>query len=367
MGHFTEQLTPLWDWFWADPLRGSAAVACLIAIASTPLVFLILGRKEYLHTRRGRTYRKPEWWSVVCSMALVMGIPGIVLVLLVKSQYFDEDRYAFDPNETWSVIEQGRQYETAKQLSKAAEEEYQRLQKERQRLVEGIKELDQAMIGLRATADRVPPVAQSLPEVLESLAEVRKAVGVDAPQQLVDYKAPPIELAEQQSANPYAGMMMPPSADWANRGAQPAEPQGPGLSQAERETELASVPKPQKELAALLPLTDIPEGWAVGESGDRYIETFNADNLYEKINGRAESFLQYDVTGMAYSYYQPDEDDSGEVQLYIFDMSTPLNALGKYGTEKPAEGIEPLEQLLGHRDADNAHMLRERARNIKDC
>ena len=70
-----------------------------IALATTPIAFVLLGRREYLHTRRGRTYRKPEWWSVVCGMALVMGVPGIILALLVKSQYFDEDRYAFDPND----------------------------------------------------------------------------------------------------------------------------------------------------------------------------------------------------------------------------------------------------------------------------
>ena len=41
-------------------------------------------------------------------MMLVMGIPAIFLALVVKSQYFDKDRYEFDPNKTWSVLEQGR-------------------------------------------------------------------------------------------------------------------------------------------------------------------------------------------------------------------------------------------------------------------
>src|SRR5262249_40951146 len=32
-------------------------------------------------------------------------------------------------------------------------------------------------------------------------------------------------------------------------------------------------------------------------------------------------------------------DESNEVQLYIFEMESPLKALGKYGSEKPAEAV----------------------------
>src|SRR5262249_6777622 len=56
----------------------------------------------------------------------------------------------------------------------------------------------------------------------------------------------------------------------------------------------------------------------------------------------AESFLQYGVKGMAYTFYHPTGDESSEAQLYIFDMSDPLKALGKYGSEKP-EGAKSLE------------------------
>src|SRR5262249_32918601 len=59
-------------------------------------------------------------------------------------------------------------------------------------------------------------------------------------------------------------------------------------------------------------------------------------------DGRAESFLLYDVKGMAYTYYHPAGDESQEVQLYLFEMGNPLKALGKYGSEKPEEA-EPVE------------------------
>lgn len=333
-------LNLLQDWFLADPLRGLAALACVIALATTPIAFALLGRTEYLHTRRGRVYRKPEWWSVVCGMALVMGVPGIILVLLVKSQYFDEDRYAFDPNRTWSVAEQGRQFRNAEQLAAAAEQEYERLQNERRLISDGIKALDQAMITLRSAAAVAPPTAEAMPEVLERLATIRKAVGVDAPQQLLDETAPPIEIARSGAPSSPYPFMMPPGADWGgmSSGAPAvAEPTGPGLTPAERDAELAQVPDEQRSLAALLPLSNLPEGWEIGDSGGRSLESFNAGNLYEKIDGRAESFVQYDVVGMAYTFYHPEGNPANEVQLYIFEMGSPLNALGKYGTEKPEE------------------------------
>ena len=87
----------------------------------------------------------------------------------------------------------------------------------------------------------------------------------------------------------------------------------------------------------MLPLSGLPPGWTVGKSGEKHLETFNADNLYEKIDGRAESFLQYGVKGMAYAFYHPTGDPSNELQLYIFEMADSLKALGKYGSEKPDE------------------------------
>ena len=87
----------------------------------------------------------------------------------------------------------------------------------------------------------------------------------------------------------------------------------------------------------MLPLSDLPPEWTIGKAGEHHLETFNADNLFEKIDGRAESFIQYGVKGMAYAYYHPTGDPSNELQLYIFEMADPLKALGKYGSEKPDE------------------------------
>lgn len=338
-------LSQLRDYFMADPLRGVAIVASVLALATTPIACAVLGRMDFFQARRGRTYRRPGWAAVVCGMLLVMGIPAILLALVVKSEYFDKDRYEFDPNQTWTIIEQGRGFRTPAELNEAIRAEMQRLADERKNLVETVKKLDEAMLALRAVAGQSPAVAQTMPEVLQRLAGVRQAVGVDAPQQLMDFTAPPAALP----AAPTAVAVVATPAVTAP-GAAPAAPIG-GLTQAMVAAELAAVPEPQRRLAAMLPLLDLPPGWTVGKSGSRHLETFNAENLYEKINGRAESFIQYDVRGMAYTFFHPAGDESNEVQVYIFEMGSPLKALGKYGSEKP-DGVEP--QPIGNEGYSSA-------------
>ena len=87
----------------------------------------------------------------------------------------------------------------------------------------------------------------------------------------------------------------------------------------------------------MLPLVDIPTGWTISKYGSKHLETFNDENLFEKIDGRAESFTQNNVAGMAYTSYHPSGDDSNEVQVYIFefDHTKPFRAQSKYNSEKP--------------------------------
>jgi hypothetical protein len=221
------------------------------------------------------------------------------------------------------------------------------LERERKDLVNAVKKVDEAMLPLRMAAARDPAAAKALNGVLDRFADVHKAIGLDAPQQLIVATAPPAEMIVAVPPGPNVPMMMPaaspaapvPTAAAAPVAVAPAAPTT-GLDPAVAAAELATVAEPQRPLAALLPLSGFPAGWVLGEQGGAHIESFNADNLYEKINGRAESFLQYGVRGMAYCNYHPTDDDALEVQLYIFDMGDAIKAFGKYGSEKPEE-IEP--------------------------
>jgi hypothetical protein len=311
-----------------------ALTAALLALATTPIAFAVLGRMEWFKARRGRIMQRPEFASIVVGMILVMAIPAIFSALVIKSRYFDRNRYEFDPNKTWSVLEQGRGLASVKEADLAVQREMERLALERKNLVDNVKKLDEAMLALRAVAGTSPAVAQAFPGVLQTLAGVRKSVGVDGPQQLLDSTAPPAELKNTAALTvAAAGTPLPAATSTVALTAATSN----GLAPAQVEAEIAAVPEPQKAIAAMLPLSDLPAGWTPGKSGTKYIESFNADNLYEKIDGRAESFLQYGVKGMAYTYYHPAGDPSNELQLYIFEMADSLKALGKYGSEKPDE------------------------------
>ncbi len=344
----TMDLTRLWTQYReelaSDPLLVLAFSAALLALATTPLAFAVLGRLQWFKARRGRVLQRPEFSSIVVAMLLAMGIPAIFAALVLKSRSFDHNRYEFDPNRTWSVLEQGRGFQNLKEADAAVKEEMQRLAFERKTLVENVKKLDEAMLALRNVANTSQLVAQRLPSVLQSLSGVRKSVGLDGPQQLLDYTAPPVDLralgtsgqAVSSTGTGIAAATTPAPAITAAV-ASPAPSVSGGLSPAEIKAELAAVPEPQKAIAAMLPLAELPPEWTVAKSGDRHLETFNADNLYEKIDGRAESFIQYSVKGMAYAFYHPTGDPSNELQVYIFEMADQLKAMGKYGSEKPEE------------------------------
>ncbi len=334
------------DYFTTDPVQALALLAALIALASTPIAFAVLGRINWFEARRGRVMLKPSFGSIIVGMLLVMGIPAIFAALVLKSRHFDEDRYAFDPNKTWSVLEQGRGFKSVAEADEAVKKEMARLAEERKNLVDSVKKLDESMLVLRAASAQSPAVAQTIPSVLERLASIRKAVRVDGPQQLMDFTAPPAALPPgpslaMGSVSPGATTPSPLTTPQPTAAA-PVAPSG--LAKAEVDAELATVPDPQRALASMLPLADAPAGWTVSKYGTRHFETFNADNLFEKIDGRAESFTQNNVIGMAYTSYHPTGDDSNEVQVYIFefDHSKPLRAQSKYDSEKP-DTITPVK------------------------
>jgi hypothetical protein len=79
--------------------------------------------------------------------------------------------------------------------------------------------------------------------------------------------------------------------------------------------------------------SDFPEvdGWT--QSGE--VSTYDADNLWEYINGAAELFIEYDVqTCMTADLTAGDL----VVTVDLYDMGTPLNAYGVFKREHPSPG-----------------------------
>ncbi len=74
-----------------------------------------------------------------------------------------------------------------------------------------------------------------------------------------------------------------------------------------------------------------PEGWR--DLGA--VESFTAETLYEKINGRAEQYLAYDVAGM--DFVGLAGGDGQFIDVFVYDMDALDNAFGIYAVERPEE------------------------------
>jgi len=90
-------------------------------------------------------------------------------------------------------------------------------------------------------------------------------------------------------------------------------------------------------LAVVLSCQPAPQGFLTidGWSPQGEPATYDADGLWELINGAADTFMSYGFESVTVQNYQ-----SGEVtaSVAVYDMGTPLNAFGVYRTE--SQGAE---------------------------
>ena len=80
--------------------------------------------------------------------------------------------------------------------------------------------------------------------------------------------------------------------------------------------------------------SDFPEleGWTQADD----VLSYDADNLWEYINGAAELFLEYDVQTCRTADLS---NGNLTVTVDLYDMGTPLNAFGVFVRERPAAGV----------------------------
>ena len=80
-----------------------------------------------------------------------------------------------------------------------------------------------------------------------------------------------------------------------------------------------------------------PEGFTKKGPVERYTEA----NLFEKIDGRSELIQSYDVTGMTFVTFSKAGDPSKFIDVFLYDMTTPLGAFGVFSVERPP-GSKPI-------------------------
>lgn len=93
----------------------------------------------------------------------------------------------------------------------------------------------------------------------------------------------------------------------------------------------------------------VPEGWVAGE-----VEDFNAENLYEKINGRAEAYISYGFQSLQTLSLTKSDDENEFIDIFVFDHGSPLNAFGIYASERPPD---PTLVQLGREGYDSSGSL----------
>jgi hypothetical protein len=71
-------------------------------------------------------------------------------------------------------------------------------------------------------------------------------------------------------------------------------------------------------------------GWKLHDD----IEIFKPINLYDKIDGRAEYYLSYDLVWAIFCSFRSSTDDRFPIELSIFNMLTPINAFGAFSGER---------------------------------
>ncbi|QEH38964.1 hypothetical protein OJF2_75760 [Aquisphaera giovannonii] len=112
------------------------------------------------------------------------------------------------------------------------------------------------------------------------------------------------------------------------------EPAGPAKAAPQRLT-----PEMKAKTEAIARALDglAPEGFARKGVVERYTEA----NLYEKIDGRSELFQAYDVAGLAFVTFSRPDAPSRFIDIFLYDMATPLGAFGVYSVERPP-GSKPV-------------------------
>jgi RNA binding exosome subunit len=79
----------------------------------------------------------------------------------------------------------------------------------------------------------------------------------------------------------------------------------------------------------------VPQGWTLYDE----IRRFTAENLYEKIDGRAEFYLAYDMVEMTFAGFENPNDDSQFIDISVYDMGAPTRAFGVFSSERSHEGM----------------------------
>ncbi len=86
-----------------------------------------------------------------------------------------------------------------------------------------------------------------------------------------------------------------------------------------------------------VPRGSLPQGLAAAGWGESGLARFDAQNLYVKIDGRADFFLARGFSGLAFVTLRDTSAPGTAVDVEFYDLGSPANASGALAAEKPPE------------------------------
>jgi hypothetical protein len=87
-------------------------------------------------------------------------------------------------------------------------------------------------------------------------------------------------------------------------------------------------------------------------------ERYNADTLYEKINGRAPAYLEYNFQELTCRSFSVSSAAGEYIDVYLFKMDSPLNAFGIFSAERDSSGTQ-LEFVSDGYASEMGYFLRQ--------
>ena len=77
-----------------------------------------------------------------------------------------------------------------------------------------------------------------------------------------------------------------------------------------------------------------------GYTASPKVETFDADSLYNKIDGKADLYLESGFKQLDCRVFTSGNDPNLWMEVFVYDMDTPKNALAVFGVQKRPEGTD---------------------------
>ncbi len=98
--------------------------------------------------------------------------------------------------------------------------------------------------------------------------------------------------------------------------------------------------RPDESAYAATEVRPFPEIESAGWVAPDEIGRFDADEMYLKIDGRADGYIARGVIGLTFGTYRHESDPGRQVDVYWYELNSPEQARALYESERPPGVVE---------------------------